>query len=141
MIPSHRAPENSTANLLLEESCFDPAQAKSRTRLVPLDKIMDLLQVTHAPELVAEYRKAMEDGNRFPPIAVVALGKRLIIADGHKRFAAYKTLPVRRILVEVWTMRTCLQDLARQSLRQAGRGWRILLRTRRDAGAREETLQ
>src|SRR3989442_5056784 len=140
MIPSQRASEN-TPSESLERRCFDSVRATSPTRMVPLSQVVDLLQVTHAPERVAEYRKAMEDGKRFPPIAVVALGTRLIIADGHKRFAAYKTLPVRRILVEVWTMRRCLQDLACQSLRQATRGWRILLRTGLDAGARAETFR
>ncbi|HEY3131195.1 MAG TPA: hypothetical protein VGL91_17190 [Acidobacteriota bacterium] len=140
MIPSQSPYENTTSESL-ERRCFDPVRATSPTRMVPLGQVVDLLQVTHAPERVDEYRKAMERGQRFPPIAVVALGKQLIIADGHKRFAAYKTLPVQRILVEVWTMRRCLRDLVRQSLRQAKRGWRILLRTPRDSNARDETLQ
>lgn len=142
MIPSHRAPENRTSELLsLEQRCFDPARATSLTRIVPLAQVVDLLQVTHAPDRVAEYRNAMKEGKQFPPIAVIPLAGRFIITDGHKRFAAYKTLQVGQIVVEIWTTRRCLRDLARQGLRQAHRGWCILSRTHLDAGARAETLK
>jgi hypothetical protein len=94
---------------------FDPAKALAATRVVPTDRIVDLLAVTNAPERVAEFRLAMERGERFPPIAVIPLGGRFFITDGHKRFTACRTLVGPEVVVEIWGVRRLLADLWRQS--------------------------
>jgi hypothetical protein len=102
---------------------FDPSRAELPTRVVRLDDVVDLLEVTHAPEEIERYREEMLDGGRFPPIAVVCLAGRYFVADGHKRLAAYKALDRPDILVEVWTTRRLMRDLRRQqwvSIRKAG---------------------
>ena len=96
------------------ERCFDRALAVAHTRALPIDCIVDLLPVSHVPERVEEYRRAMTRGDRFPPISVVRIAGRFVIADGHKRFSAYASLPVTSIVVEVWSIRRWLRDPGRQ---------------------------
>ena len=99
--------------------CFDPAAARSPTRVVPTAAVVDLLAETHAPEVVAGFRAAMLAGDRFPPVAVLRVAGRLLLADGHKRFSAYRSLARDSITVEVWTTRRWLRDQAGQLLRNA----------------------
>src|SRR5262245_49152445 len=98
--------------------CFDVARAAYPVRVLPPHRVVDLLPVSHAPERIAEYRLAMQRGERFPPIAVVRCGGRYLIADGHKRFSAYRQLTDADIAVEVWTWRRWLRDQAGQLVRK-----------------------
>ncbi len=102
--------------------CFDPAHAELPVRLVPVGRVIDPLAVPHAPERIAAYRAAMLAGARFPPIAVLPLAGRFWVADGHKRWSAYRALGAREVLVEVWTARRWLRDQSRQV---AGTGRRL----------------
>jgi ABC-type multidrug transport system fused ATPase/permease subunit len=95
---------------------FDASLARYATRLLPLDRVVDLLTVVHAPERVAEYATAMRAGARFPPVAVVRLAGRFIVADGHKRLAAFRQVGGSEILVEVWPWRRWLRDQWRQAV-------------------------
>ena len=61
-------------------------------------------------------------GERFPPIAVLPFAGRFWIADGHKRWSAYRTLGAREVWVELWTLRRWLRDQGRQV---AGTGRRL----------------
>src|SRR5271157_5222909 len=106
---------------------FDRARASFPTRVVPTARILDLLQVTHDPENVLAYQKAMQAGARFPPIAVVHFAGRYIIADGHKRFAAFLALDANEIVVEVWPWRRVVGDLCRPAGRWWRRFWRVTL--------------
>ncbi|HUI26407.1 MAG TPA: hypothetical protein VL403_10025 [Candidatus Kryptonia bacterium] len=117
---------------------FDSRLATAPIMTVPIDAVVDLLRVTHAPGRVQQYRDAMQQGERFPPIAVVSVGGRFFIADGHKRFCAYRSLPVDRIVVEVWTIRRLLRDLWRQFRKQTHRQWTLARRSLSDSGARAE---
>ncbi len=121
--------------------CFDAALASARTRILPLNAVVDLLHVTHAPERIAEYRRAMECGARFPPIAVVQVAGRFLVADGHKRLSAYKSLPVTEIMVEVWTMRRWLGDQWRQLRIKTRQQWRLLSRSPVDRNARKQAVR
>jgi hypothetical protein len=94
--------------------CFDPGRAVHPTLGVRVEEVVDLLEVSHAPERIEEYRRAMAAGDRFPPIAVVRLGGRLLLADGHKRFQAFRALGGEEIHVEVWPWRRWLADQRRQ---------------------------
>ncbi len=89
---------------------FDPVLAALPTRTVSLDRVIDLLAPTHAPDRVARYRERMLLGDRFPPVSVVVIAGRMIVADGHKRLTAYKTFGRDDITVEIWTFRRFLQD-------------------------------
>ena len=104
-------------------ACFEVADAEFPTRVVRIDEIVDLLAVSHAPERIAAYRDAMAAGVRFPPIAVLRCGRRYLIADGHKRFSAYRQLSAAPLPVQVWTLRRCLRDqwvqLRRKTRQQA----------------------
>jgi hypothetical protein len=100
----------------LNQHPFDPDLARFRTRTLPIDQVVDLLNHTHAPDRVAEYRAAMLEGARFPPISVVRLGRRFFVADGHKRLTAVKTLGRSEVIVELWPFVRLLRD----QLRQAG---------------------
>lgn len=99
--------------------CFDPDAARLPTRVVPTSSVVDLLDETHAREVVAAFRAAMLAGDRFPPVAVLPLGGRLLLADGHKRLSAYRSLSRDSITVEVWTIRRWLVDQAGQLARNA----------------------
>jgi hypothetical protein len=118
------------------ESCFDPACAEYPTIVVPIGAITDLLSVPHAPDVVSRYREAMLAGSRFPPVSVIRLGRRLLLADGNKRLRAYRALAPTTIVVEVWTLRRWLTDQARQLRRNAEKNATILKQGARDpAGA------
>jgi len=123
------------------DPCFDPALATSRTLVLPIHAVVDLLQVTHAPDRVREYRLAMQRGERFPPISVVRIAGCFFLADGHKRFTAYTALPVTEIVVEVWTIRRLLRDQWRQFRTKTAQQWRVLSRSAADRGARREAVR
>ena len=116
--------------------CFNPALAAFPTRRVAIDQVVDLLPVSHAAERIASYRHAMEAGDQFPPISVVRVAGRLLIADGHKRFSAYRSLPVSDIVVEVWTTRRWLRDQWEQFVRKTGQQWSLAWRSAVDQRAR-----
>jgi hypothetical protein len=119
-------------------SYFDPAQAQFPTRTLPLASVIDLLSVTHAPERIAQYRSAMQRGERFPPIAVVRVGGRFLVADGHKRLSAFRALSPGPIVVEVWPVRRWLRDQWQQLARKTGQHVRLVRRGFRDPRARRE---
>jgi len=106
--------------------CFDATRAAGPTRVVPVTAIVDLLEVTHAAGRIEEYRAAMRQGMRFPPVAVVRVGRRFWIADGHKRFTAYRALGEAEIVVEVWGWRRCLEDQWRQFREKSRQQWQVL---------------
>src|SRR5262249_36558478 len=105
---------------------FDPTLAEFRTIELPCAVVVDLLPLTHAPDRVARYREQMEAGDRFPPISVIRLAGRYVIADGHKPFSAYRALGADRILVEVWPARRGLRDQWDQVVDNARKNGRIL---------------
>lgn len=94
---------------------FDPSLARFPTRVVALERVLDLLHVSNAPDLVLQYRMAMERGARFPPVSVVAVLGRYVIGDGHKRFSAVRGLPVASVVVEVWPLWRLGADLLAQA--------------------------
>ena len=94
---------------------FDPGAAAGTVRRLPIGEVIDLLAVTHAPERVQEYREMMLRGDRFPPVSVVRVAGRFVVADGHKRLSAYATLGRPDIVVEVWTFGRLLRDQLRQA--------------------------
>lgn len=115
---------------------FDPARAAHPTRRLGVGEVVDLLELTHAPEVIAAYRERMAAGDLFPPVAVVRLFGRFLLADGHKRLAAYRGLGASEIVVEVWPLRRWLRDQIRQARDNAGKNRRIvagLLRGRGEA--------
>jgi hypothetical protein len=116
--------------------CFDPHLAEHETRTVRVDEVMDLLEVTHAPDVIEAYRRAMRAGDRFPPICVVRLAGRLFIADGHKRFQAFCALGGEEITVELWPKRRWLADQWGQLRRKTRAQGSLLIRMPRDAAAR-----
>ena len=113
---------------------FDPALATHPTRVVACDVLVDPLHVTNLPEVVDTYRAAMQRGDRFPPISVVRLFGIWFVADGHKRFTAYRTLGSPTILVEVWPLRRWAADHVAQA-RASVRRWSAVLRRRPGAPA------
>jgi hypothetical protein len=119
---------------------FNPGLAKGRVQILELDQITDLLLVTHAPDRVAAYRAAMQAGEAFPPISVVRLAGYYLIADGHKRFAAYSGWRRESIPVEIWTWRRWAQDQWRQFNRRTRRQLSLTLRSPFDANARREAI-
>lgn len=120
---------------------FDPALAAFRTRVLPVDRVVDLLDLSHAPDRIEAYREAMRRGDRFPPISVVLLAGHVIVADGHKRFAAYCELDRPDILVELWPWRRLLADQGRQVRDNARKNWRILTSLRGDPRQAGRLLQ
>lgn len=106
---------------------FDPALASSPTLMVALTRVVDpLANRQHDPGRVEAYRSAMLAGGAFPPISVVTFGSRYLVADGHKRLAAYVSLGQPEIRVEVWTWGQWLVDQGRQAWDNAGKNLRIL---------------
>lgn len=122
-------------------TCFDPSLAQGNTHQVPIEGIIDLLHRGHRPDLVQQYRVAMCRGERFPPVAVLALGGRYLLADGHKRFSAYRELGHPEILVEVWSLRRWGADQWQQFCRKTRQQWSILRRLPYEPGAWEEARQ
>jgi hypothetical protein len=113
-------------------SVFDPDLAAFATVTLPCAEVIDLLAVTHAQARVDEYRSRMAAGDRFPPVSVLRVAGRYLLADGHKRFAAYRGLGHTHIDVEVWPLWRWLQDQARQVRDNARKNARILVMTVRD---------
>jgi hypothetical protein len=110
--------------------------AKYPTEVVEVDRVVDLLHVSHVPGRIAEYREAMERGARFPPISVVRLGRWFVIADGHKRFSAYAASPVPTVLVEVWPLHRWLRDQWQQLVRKTMQIGNVAVRSLYDPRAR-----
>ena len=102
-----------------DDYTFDPSLANFRTWLVPTSSVVDLLTVSHAQERIEEFREAMIRGDSFPPISGIRLGRRIFVADGHKRFSAYRELGRSHLHVEIWPLRRWLLDQGRQ-LRKTG---------------------
>lgn len=115
---------------------FDPSLAEHPLRTVRVDDVIDLLHVSHWPERVSEYHHAMQAGHRFPPIAIVYLGGRPFLADGHKRFQAYLRLQRTDIVVQVWPLQRWLADQYGQLRRSLSR-WSIAVRGLRDPTRRQ----
>jgi hypothetical protein len=106
---------------------FDPSKAISPTVVVALSRIVDPLgRRPHDPGRIEAYRLQMLADARFPPISVVAWGSRYLVADGHKRLAAYAALGRPEIRVEIWSWRRWLADQARQAKDNAGKNIQIL---------------
>jgi len=91
-------------------ACFDAALARHETRTLPIASVTDLLPLTHAPERIEEYRCAMAAGQLFPPVSVLRLFGRFVLADGHKRLAACRPLAGDWLVVEVWPFSRFLLD-------------------------------
>ncbi len=105
---------------------FDPSGTSTPTQVVRVDQIVDLLNVSHAQPQIAAYRQAMLDGSKFPPISVFRLGRKFVITDGHKRFAAALNLGLSEMDVELWTVRDVAADLLAQLGRHCRAGWRAV---------------
>jgi hypothetical protein len=118
--------------------CFDPALAHAPTRVVPAERVIDLLEVTHASERIAEFREAMRRGERFPPVATVVVAGRFFLADGHKRFTACRPIGGPDIVVQVWTLRHWLRDQWRQLRGKTAQQLRLATRSIADPAARRE---
>ncbi len=115
---------------------FSPEKARGEPRRVRAAEVVDLLPLTHAPEVVQAYREALLSGDAFPPVAVVRLLGRWVIADGHKRWSAAASLGLDEVLVDVWPFRLLLADQFRQlaaGARKNGRFARGLLFDREEA--------
>jgi hypothetical protein len=110
---------------------FDAAASRFPVRTVAIEDVVDLLE-PHAPEIVERYRIAMDAGDLFPPVSVVRMGGRLLLADGHKRLRAYRAFAPRTVPVEVWPLWRWLGDQAGQLRRNAGKNARIARRSLRD---------
>jgi len=50
---------------------FDRDKASFPVLVVPTAQVIDLLNQTHRPDKVAEYRDAIAAGAAFPPLAVI----------------------------------------------------------------------
>ncbi len=107
---------------------FDSARAAHPTRVLAVEEVVDLLELTHAPEVILEYRERMRAGDLFPPVSVIRLLGRWLVADGHKRYVAWAGLGGKEIVVEVWPLRRWLADQAGQAARNARKNGRIASR-------------
>lgn len=107
---------------------FDPARAAHPTRVLRTDEVVDLLELTHAHDVIREYRERMRAGDLFPPVSVIRLLGRWLVADGHKRYVAWAGLGEKEIVVEVWPLRRWLADQAGQAARNARKNGRIVTR-------------
>lgn len=89
---------------------------------VDAGRIVDLLPLQHDPWRVEFYREAMRRGDHFPPVAVLRIGSRLFLTDGHKRLAAWRGLDCPNpIPVELWTWSRWYADQRRQALKTTRR--------------------
>ncbi len=104
---------------------FDRSLAEWPTRVLACADVVDLLPLSHAPERIDRYRQEMADGQRFPPISVIRMSGRYLVADGHKRLSAYRQLGHDHIVVEVWPLRRWLRDQGRQVRENARKNLRI----------------
>ena len=111
---------------------FDAAASRYPVRVVAIEEVVDLLAVPHAPEVVERYRRAMDAGDLFPPVSVVRMAGRLLLADGHKRLRAWRSFAPRTVPVEVWPLHRWLGDQAGQLRRNFGKNARILRSSVRD---------
>lgn len=114
---------------------FDPRLAEFPALVLACAHVIDLLPLSHAPDRIAEYREQMQKGDRFPPVAVVRLAGRYLIADGHKRYCAYRQLGHEQVVVEVWPFRRWLLDQARQAVGNGRKNARIVVTTFSDPPA------
>lgn len=115
---------------------FDSSLANSPTRTLPVARVIDPLPRSHVPERVEEYRRAMLQGDLFPPVSVIRFAGKFFLADGHKRFAAYRMFAPRHVTVEVWTHRRWVCDQAGQlvrNFRKNGAILRLAFTNRREA--------
>jgi len=101
---------------------------------------VDLLQVSHAPEVIDDFAEAMRVGKSFPPVSVIPFGRRYIVTDGHKRFSACRLLGLEEIEVEVWTLSRLLGDLGRQMIRHLQAVGTAALKVTRGREGRREAL-
>ena len=108
------------------DEAFDPRLSEFPTRTLPADAVVDLLPLSHVPERVAAYRDRMRAGDRFPPISVIRIFGRHVIADGHKRYSAYRLLGGSDIVVEVWPLTRWLRDQWRQARDHVRKNARVL---------------
>ena len=122
----------------MDNCCFDVRLASSPTRVIAVRRVIDLLSVTHVPDRVEQYRRAMSSGDRFPPICVLPLFGWFLLTDGHKRFTAYKSFQAADVPAEVWTLGQSIGHLGKQTLREAAEGCRIVGRLGRDPQAKGE---
>jgi hypothetical protein len=141
MLRAARHGESDAGARLGPHACFDAALATYPTLVLPVGAIVDLLQVTHASERIAAYRDAMRRGDRFPPVSVVRIAGRFVLADGHKRFSAYRTLREPAIVVEVWPLRRLLLDQWRQFVHKSRQQWRVVSRSPVDPAARAQAVR
>jgi ATP-binding cassette, subfamily B, bacterial MsbA len=126
-----------TSPLELDPEGFDRREASFPVQIVPVGEVIDLLNQTHRPDKVAEFRAAMDAGVLFPPLAVVRFGRRYILTDGHKRLTACKQRQMSHVMVEVWTLRRWLADLRAQSRHKARQVARLGTRSAIDPASRK----
>lgn len=115
---------------------FDAMLSALPTRRVPIERVVDPLGISHAGNRVAPYREAMLRGERFPPISVISLAGRFLVADGHNRFAAYRPLADGEIVVEVWPLGHWLADQRAQLVRKVRQVCSLAIRSLYDDDAR-----
>jgi ATP-binding cassette, subfamily B, bacterial MsbA len=118
--------------------CFDAARAQFATRVVGADRVVDIFTTTHAPEVIESYRAAMAHGERFPPVSVIRIGRRFIIADGHKRYQACRALGAGQIPVELWPISKLIADQWRQFRHKTRQTARVVVRAARHPEGRKE---
>ena len=80
------------------------------TRVLPISVVIDPLADGHSMDRVALHAERMRAGDRFPPISVIRLAGRYLVADGHKRLTAYKMLAKR----EIWLIYLVLLHVLHQ---------------------------
>jgi len=106
--------------------------------VLPTAQLVDLFTTTHAAERIESYRQAMVEGQRFPPISVIRIGRRFVIADGHKRFRACQALGAGRVTVELWPLRRLAADQLRQFRHKTNQIITVLARAARDPSGRKD---
>ena len=105
--------------------CFETSSGPG-LREARLADVVDLLPLTHNEAAIEQYRCRMLSGELFPPISVLPLFGRLVIADGHKRYQAARTVTQEPVPVELWTFRRLLADQWRQVRANARKNRRIV---------------
>jgi ABC-type multidrug transport system fused ATPase/permease subunit len=117
---------------------FDTSCAEFATRVVPVAQVVDFFTTRHAAERIESYRNAMRKGERFPPISVIRIGRRFVIADGHKRFRACRALGATQVTVELWPLRKLLDDQYRQFRHKTHQIATVVARAMRHPEGRKE---